>query len=182
MITLLFAGALLLGDGTPKDSAAPYACTIPLTISDSLQHHNTLIMGVDPRATYGFDMALGEMPIPPILPPPLFDVRFMDPLNRKQPIPGNGAYDDIRRYESPAQADTFFVRVQPAEGGLPLLVRWPHGLGGSAKQGELMVKAPAGPANVDMMTADSVYVRGGDTHDIRIIVGQWIMPAGMPAK
>jgi hypothetical protein len=59
---------------------------------------------------------------------PAFDVRFLDPLMRKQHA-GDGAYIDIRRHVSRTQRDTFYVRAQPANRSYPLSFSWPENLG-----------------------------------------------------
>lgn len=100
---------------------------IPITARDNENHGLTLYLGFHPSATYGFDQILGEMPIPPVPAVQAFDVRFLDPLLRKQ-FPGDGGYVDIRKCVSRTQADTFFIRAQPANDSFPVTFSWPDGL------------------------------------------------------
>jgi len=100
---------------------------IPITASDTENHKHTLYFGFQPNATYGFDVPLGEMPIPPVPSVQAFDVRFLDPSRRKQ-FPGDGAYMDIRPFQSRTQTDTFFIHAQPANGSFPVTFSWPEGL------------------------------------------------------
>ena len=52
---------------------------IPLIVSDgSAEGIDTLYFGIDPAATNGIDMQLGEQELPPTPPTGVFDVRFID--------------------------------------------------------------------------------------------------------
>lgn len=109
------------------DTSAIEPLKIPITARDNENHEHTLYLGFHPSATYGFDQLLGETPIPPVPAVQAFDVRFLDPLLRKQ-FPGDGGYVDIRQFVSRTQADTFFIRAQPASESFPLTFSWPEGL------------------------------------------------------
>lgn len=107
-----------------QSTFAQLSIKVPLTVRDIVGHRHSITFGVDARATYGFDVDLGEMPIPPVPGVPAFDVRFLDPEGRKQ-YPYEGAYIDLRPYFSPAQSDTFHVHFQPSANKYPVYVKWP---------------------------------------------------------
>lgn len=120
LVTTIFAMMVL-------DSSRSEPLKIALTARDGENHKHTIYFGFHPEATYGFDHKFDEMPIPPVPTVPAFDVRFLDPFNRKQ-YAGDGAYVDIRPFVLAEQKDTFYVRGQPANQSFPLTFSWSKGL------------------------------------------------------
>jgi hypothetical protein len=100
---------------------------IRLKISDARGHAQTMRFGVHKQATLGFDRELGEMPLPPYPPVPVFDVRFLHP-DRRVLYAGDGSYADIRPQISPTQVDTFVVRLQAADNAYPMHISWDSSL------------------------------------------------------
>jgi hypothetical protein len=95
------------------------------TMTDRRGVRFTLRFGTDPHATDGFDIALGEVPIPPPPPPGNFELRFLDRPNMRR-IPGDGSYVDIRPIRAKTQIDTFIVHFQSPADGFPLTFSWSH--------------------------------------------------------
>ncbi len=99
---LLFTSAL---------AAQVYHRETQLAFSDNQGNSDTLIIGVDDRATRGIDEVLGEFEAPP-LPPSGFDVRLVS--NRPgETVLGVGVrIDFLPRPSTPEEKDTFVVRFQ----------------------------------------------------------------------
>ena len=95
--------------------------TLRLTVRDAAGEAKTLVIGIGGDATAGFDAALGEAPVPPPPPLPLFDARLLDPEGRKQ-YPFEASWVDIRPWRSAGQRDTFHVACQT--GRMPVTVTW----------------------------------------------------------
>ncbi len=91
--------------------------------TDSKGSQFSLTYGNDPDATDGFDLGLGEVPIPPPPPPDILEMRFLDQPGRPR-VPGDGSYVDIRPFRSAAQVDTFFVRFQVSADAFPVTFGW----------------------------------------------------------
>jgi hypothetical protein len=89
---------------------------------------DTLWFGCDPSATYGLDIALCEIELPPVPPSGVCDVRWANiPGLDGQETPaglGEGFQQDYRPCSSPAYVDTFRIKFQPGEGGFPVTFRW----------------------------------------------------------
>lgn len=141
---------------------------IALTVWDSENHKHTIYFGFHPGATYGFDRMFGEMPIPPVPSVPAFDVRFLDPFRKKQ-FPGNGAYIDIRQFASRDQADTFFVRGQPANDSFPLTFSWSEGLGTTFDTILLRHYENGSTYVIDMTKQTTFVLTGGEINTFEII-------------
>ena len=112
--------ALLLCLGLGATALAQPARSVTVTAEDAAGAKRNMIIGVDPRATYGFDPILHELPLPPVPPGMIFDARLIDPNGRKQ-YKYEGSARDIRQFTSPKQVDTFFVAIQSTH--------WPVTLG-----------------------------------------------------
>lgn len=97
--------------------------TVTLSVFDAAGRFRHLTFGVHPDATYEFENAFNEMLMPPIPPAPVFDIRFAD-VNNLQRLAGTGSETDIRTFVSSEQVDTFIVRIQVAQGALPLRLVW----------------------------------------------------------
>ncbi len=135
---------------------------VPLTMRDVQGHQHTIIFGVDPQATYGFDAELGEQPIPPVPTVPAFDVRFLDAQGRKQ-YAYDGAYVDVRAYTSRAQADTFYVGFQPAEGLFPVEFSWPLDEVLQFDEAILQYDDHGSSTRIDMKRVGSVEIASGSS-------------------
>jgi hypothetical protein len=79
--------------------------------------------GFDNRGTDGFDIDLGEYPLPPPPPPGTFDFRLIDRPGMVR-VPGSGSYVDIRKYNHRLQVDTFFIRLQVGAGDTSPRLEW----------------------------------------------------------
>jgi hypothetical protein len=75
-------------------SAQP-ALTCSFTVSSAVGDSMTVRLGTVPGATTGIDAALGEMEIPPLPPPGVFDVRLTDPDTVTAAL-GEGVWLDLR--------------------------------------------------------------------------------------
>ncbi len=60
-------------------TASSAVVNIPITISDLAGGSKTMFFGLDPAATDGLDIGLGEAPLPPLPPTGVFDARFLMP-------------------------------------------------------------------------------------------------------
>lgn len=109
----------------PQDSTR--STLFALTGKDASGNWLVLRFGVSPHATYGYDRALREFPMPPSPPHPIFDFRFMD-LPGQPRIPPTGSYADVRRWPSPALLDTFVVRFQPMNDVYPMHITFDEGV------------------------------------------------------
>lgn len=138
------------------DSIRSEPLKIALTAWDGENHKHTIYFGFHPEGTYGFDSGFDEMPIPPVPTVPAFDIRFLDPLMRKQ-YAGDGAYVDIRPFVSSTQKDTFYVRGQPANRSFPLTFSWPKGLGQYFKAILLRYRKNGSMQTIDM-TKHTMFV------------------------
>lgn len=114
-----FVFALLCMPLLRAGAADPH--TLRLTVRDASGDARTLVIGIGGDATAGFDAALGEAPVPPPPPLPLFDARLLDPEGRKQ-YPFEASWVDIRPWRSAGQRDTFHVACQT--GRMPVTVTW----------------------------------------------------------
>jgi hypothetical protein len=106
--------------------------------------------GVNTSATDCYDYGLGEEPIPPPPPAPLFDVRFIDRYQGAAACLTDGAYTDIRRYRDSTQVDTFHVRIINGWNYVPIGVSW-TGLGG-LYAGPVMLRSPIDSADMRTTT------------------------------
>jgi hypothetical protein len=79
--------------------------------------------GIHLDATYCVDMALGESYVPPLPPPGIADIRFMDPRDGGSCM-DIGISNDFRPYSKPTQIDTYLVNIQPYVNGVPLTASW----------------------------------------------------------
>lgn len=91
------------------------AIEIPLTVEDSNGNSRVIIFGLDPTATSGIDVALGEAEQPPFPPGGAFDGRFINVTGQSQL--GEGSLKDIRTAASFPFTGTYShrVRFQPGD-------------------------------------------------------------------
>jgi hypothetical protein len=145
----------------PGFSQEMSAIRVPITFRDLAGHRHTITFGMEAGATYGFDSMLGEQPIPPVPAVPAFDIRFLDPMGRKQ-YPYESSYLDIRGLNGAAQIDTFFVSFQPSEGRFPITVSWPLRLLDPFISVLMMIPGPNGNREVDMKETGTVSISAGN--------------------
>ncbi|MBK9099323.1 MAG: choice-of-anchor D domain-containing protein [bacterium] len=91
------------------------AIEIPITVEDSNGNTRTLIFGLDPAATGGIDVALGEVEQPPFPPGGAYEARFINFTG--QSTLGEGTLKDIRNAPSFPFTGTYShrVRFQPED-------------------------------------------------------------------
>src|SRR5258706_8961204 len=87
--------------------------TTPIFITSSAGNmvHKVLSFGVHSYATYCTDVGLGEQPLPPPAPPPIWDLRFVDTRGGSGACFPDGMDVDLRSYYSSAQIDTYKIRI-----------------------------------------------------------------------
>lgn len=122
-----------------------------LAATDQEGRRHRITCGLDARATYGYDLQLGEEPVPPSPPPGIFDFRFTDlPGHRR--IPAEGTYMDIRALlHSPAQCDTFIVNCQATLNKYPMTIA---------------LEDPV-PPEVDSMIVEPLPIGSGASSDLK---------------
>jgi len=86
------------------------AVEIPFTVTDSNGNTRTLIFGLDPTATSGIDIALGEQEYPPFPPGGAFEARFISMAGQSQL--GEGTIKDIRNAPSLPFSGTYTYRIK----------------------------------------------------------------------
>lgn len=91
---------------------------ITLAARDAAGHRHAVTLGAHKDATMGFDVALGQLPVPPA-PAGGFDLRILDPPGHTRE-PGTGAYADLRPFTSRTQVDTFLVMFRTADESYPI--------------------------------------------------------------
>jgi len=161
MVAVFSIAVWLLGLSSPKQASI----AVPVQFTDAYGHTHTLTLGVDPRATYGFDAGLDEMPVPPVPTAAAFDVRFIDPDGRKQ-YPYESAYRDFRPYLIPSQRDTFLIRFQPAASYYPMTVTWSRDATREFEQVTMIVPDGQGERIVDMIKDHRVQLFVGSQMQI----------------
>jgi hypothetical protein len=102
-----------------NDNILKYRLTLHAFDQEGNSH--SIIFGIDPAASYGYDGHLDEKPIPPSPPLGIFDFRFKDLPGRGR-IPSEGSYIDIRKATGKAQCDTFIVYAQASNNKYPMTV------------------------------------------------------------
>lgn len=102
-----------------NDHFSKYRLTLNAVDQDGNRH--TLVFGIDPSATYGYERNLDEKSIPPSPPYGIFDFRFKD-IPGKRRIPSEGSYIDIREAKNTAQCDTFIVYCQASNNRYPMSI------------------------------------------------------------
>jgi len=142
--------------------------TVPLYVSNTLGAIDTLRFGLDPAGTYGIDAGLGEFEYPPFPPASVFESRFVNIPGNPTGAPdglGEGVKTDIRGYRNANQIDTFRIKFQPGDGGFPVTISWPPGIGATSRS---MTIRSAGKT-VDMTSAGSIVVDDADVSIATII-------------
>ncbi len=132
-VAILFA-VLVLASVLVQSASAQ--CTPPssrtwIIVTDNGAGRDTLWFGHDPAATYGLNTPLCEIELPPAPPSGVFDVRWVNiDSHAGQDTPaglGQGFIEDYRQAITPlpsADVDTFRVKFQPGDGGLPFTFTW----------------------------------------------------------
>ena len=104
---------------------------LPIRIADNADGaqpgYDTLYLGFKPGATNGMDGELGEEQQPPAPPEGVFDARWVN-VGSSSDF-GQGIKRNYHGYASPAQKDTFRIRLQPGfvegKNGYPVTLSWP---------------------------------------------------------
>jgi hypothetical protein len=115
------SSAILFGVSTANSQSF----RIPLRIGTNSGASDSLWFGIDTVATFCIDPALGEEPLPPIPPSFTFDARFINPRSGQPLCFDEGTKKDIRPFVSTTQVDTYKVRMQAGDNGLPVRFSWP---------------------------------------------------------
>jgi hypothetical protein len=134
---------------------------IPLVITDhgdgAALGSDTLRFGVNPAATNGRDVELGEEEQPPAPPEGVFDARWVN-VGSSNSF-GQGVKKNYRAYTSGDQSDTFRLRLQPGfkpgTAGYPVTITWPDMSKYFTSAGLRFVDGDGNPTTQDMMTASS---------------------------
>lgn len=167
-VTILLCIAVVVGYA--QDSAY-----LPITVRDDLGHHMVLTLGYHTKAGTAFNWSLGERPIPPVPMAPVFDARFSDVTHRRSDYPGLDSYMDVRPFGNAGRADTFFVRVQPADESFPVSLTWDRSLARPFGGLMLMYREQASIKSLDMLRSDSLRVGSKDDP-----VGTFVIVAANP--
>ncbi|MFQ5627460.1 MAG: FlgD immunoglobulin-like domain containing protein [bacterium] len=126
-----YIACLILISGSTIALAQTPAVDIPLKISDGSGGVQVLYFGIDPSATDGIDVSLGESALPPFPPTGVFEARFIGD-DIAVPGLGQGSYRDYR----PGTIDTEIVRTfelrYQAAGSQAMTIAWnlPKGMSG----------------------------------------------------
>ncbi|MEO5929166.1 MAG: choice-of-anchor D domain-containing protein [Candidatus Kapaibacterium sp.] len=133
----------------------------------------TLTFGVNTGATNnGFDAALGEKEAPPAPPSAIFDARWVNVTTGNGY--GEGLLDSNYRFSSsPTQRDTFKLKFQSGDGGVPITITWPANL--STRFGSANLKV--GTDNVNMLTSSSYSLTDPDVVNATITTSNPTAPA-----
>ncbi len=154
---------------------------VPITVLDGGSGAGTDTFGVHDNGTYcvdGFlDPDLYEALLPPLPPPGIFDVRFLE--HRA----GSSCLDrGVRVHiQEPFKLDTFKLGIQAGEGGYPLTIRWPAGLASAGWSPLVLRDADYGSLYyVDMLVETTLVVANESVGDFYIIGRNWLdtPPAG----
>lgn len=160
---------ILLVHSEPDSGKAP-EYSLPIIIADSGGRKFAISLGVNPEATEGFDAQLGERPIPPPPDVAAFDIRFLDPQNRKTPYPGHGSYLDLRPYRSRTQVDTFYVRFQPRDQAYPMLISWPVKIREVVDSAFVIINTGEGLQRTNMLQEHHLRVTESSVHTCMVIL------------
>lgn len=150
-VFLAFLLVCAASQGNGQDSAY-----VAVQGSDGEGHTLAITLGVHTRATNSFNWQLGERPIPPVPAAPVFDVRFVDVTRRRTDYPGLDSYIDLRPYTARSQADTFYVRFQPANTSYPMHFSWSHDVGTRFQQAMLVYRKGSEVLTVNMANQDTL--------------------------
>lgn len=108
-------------------------CQLPdkttlLIMRDAGTSRDTVFFGHHPLASHGRDTIFCESELPPMPPPGVLELRFVNPPGYEGIQPpagmGQGFYYDFRHQSSPTQIDTHRVRFQPGPGDYPITFSW----------------------------------------------------------
>jgi len=148
---------------TMPDSNAVGVVT-PLTVLASSGIAWTgLNFGLHTYATDCIDVMLGEFELPPVAPG--FDVRFANIHPAYAACNGLGTYADLRPFVSPAQADTYRVRITADPDQYPMIFFWPPL--DSSYTGAVTLRA--GTDTINMKTSQSYILSDPDVSAVTII-------------
>jgi len=145
---------------------------IPVTLANG-GDRTRLVLGVNTGNGPGLDTAaaLGkfrEVPLPPMPPRPFrWSARFVSGTGRDSTFPAGlmtGTEMDFRGYASPAQVDTFVIRLDGVDGNdYPTVVSWPAGLAAHGTSWTIKPRVGRSWQATDMVASTSVTIppRGG---------------------
>ena len=148
---------------TIPDSNARGIATPLTTVTSYGAVWTALNFGVHTYATRCIDVALGEAELPPTAPG--FDIRFSDPHPAGGFCYGMGVSIDLRPLISPAQADTYAVKISADPDVYPVTFRWPDLT--SSYSGQVLLKTI--DTTLDMKTANSIVIGNTDVSRVTII-------------
>lgn len=140
------------------------AVDIPITVINATKSE-ILKFGLDPTATDGLDVALGENELPPLPPVGTFDARFVDDPNAAPPVMGQGVKYDYKNGTAAFNGTKYYFIQCQVESGTTYKVRWdlPAGVtgvlhdvigDGSTENPYLITKAMVGK---DSLTVNKAY-------------------------
>ncbi|MFN0157189.1 MAG: hypothetical protein ACKVRP_03845 [Bacteroidota bacterium] len=118
MIAVLFFLSSLSIRQNPSDDVR-----VSIQILDAAGVSNSLVIGFHIDATGGYDLQLGEMPVPPLPLENVFDARIVDVPGRER-MPSTGSYVDMRKLVALSQVDTFVIRFRTAVESYPITFSW----------------------------------------------------------
>ncbi|MBE0644398.1 MAG: hypothetical protein IH600_09995 [Bacteroidetes bacterium] len=148
--------------------AQELADSLVVTVTDSNELRNALVLGHHAEATPDFDFPLRESPVPPVPIDQVFDVRFFDPPGYPRK-PSTGAYRDIRGITT-ADVDTFVVHCQPMNDGYPMRVKWNPALA-YVQYSEAEIRTADGSKLVcDMRSTHEIMLEGREQSRFLIII------------
>lgn len=107
--------------GTVSAQQISTNAVLTITNSGSPQASRTLEFGVNPEATNGIDVELGEDNFPPFPPSAVFEARFVSSGGSDL---GEGSPADIRPFTNTSQSDEYKVKFQAGTNGLPIHIEW----------------------------------------------------------
>lgn len=155
--------AFTLGEPDPATLVAP----IEIITRDAGGKSTTLLLGYHEQATIGYDIALGENPVPPIPFPQAYDMRFLAPPGRTL-VPPTGSYVDVRPIT--ALRDTFVIRYQPENGRYPVTLSWSQDDIAAYDTAEMILMDPLQEQSVDMKTESTFVVSDAVLPQVMLIL------------
>ena len=145
---------------------------IPLTLTDRLGNADTVHFGVDDRATYCDDPALGESPTVSACGDLLvlwLCGYFANPRGYDASCFDGGMFTDLRGFSSHTQVDTFLLRLQDVDSLFPVTIHWPRTLNVLFDSARILDPFGGVIYNADMLTNDSLIVTTSAMFMLRII-------------
>ena len=165
------AAAAMMAFFFPRAVSAQTALTDSLQLrgEDAGKRSTTIVLGYHPAATEGFDVEFSEMPVPPVPAVQAFDFRFVDRkwLHRE---PATGTYADVRPLRATADADTFFVRLQPQNEAFPVRISWDSRQISAYAEATIVIAHADGTRTVDMRASTAATFGSDADPVVRIIL------------